>query len=52
MDIGILGGGIAGLSVALALHRSGHRPRVYERGAAPASMGGGRTQYAFCPYKA
>ena len=43
MDIGILGGGIAGLSVALALHRSGHRPRVYERGAAPASMGAGVT---------
>ena len=43
MDIGILGGGIAGLSVALALHRSGHRPRVYERGAVPASMGAGVT---------
>ncbi|MFA1681960.1 FAD-dependent oxidoreductase [Achromobacter dolens] len=43
MDIGILGGGIAGLSVALALHRSGHRPRVYERGAAPATMGAGVT---------
>lgn len=43
MDIGILGGGIAGLSVALALHRTGHRPRVYERGAAPATMGAGVT---------
>ena len=30
MDIGIVGGGVAGLSVALSLHRLGHRPTVYE----------------------
>lgn len=43
MDIGILGGGIAGLSVALALHRQGHTLRVYERRAGPATMGAGVT---------
>ncbi len=43
MKIGILGGGIAGLSVALALHRHGYNPRVYERHAAPATMGAGVT---------
>lgn len=43
MDIGIVGGGIAGLSVALALSQRGHRPRVYERGAGPATMGAGVT---------
>ncbi|MBK0013064.1 FAD-dependent monooxygenase [Stenotrophomonas sp. S41] len=43
MDIGILGGGIAGLSVALALHRQGHRVHVYERRTGPATMGAGVT---------
>lgn len=43
MDIGILGGGIAGLSVALALRKQGYHPRVYERRAAPATMGAGVT---------
>jgi FAD-dependent urate hydroxylase len=43
MEIGILGGGIAGLSVALALHKQGHTPRVYERRAGPATMGAGVT---------
>ncbi|AVS80757.1 monooxygenase [Paracidovorax avenae] len=43
MEIGILGGGIAGLSVALALHRQGHTLRVYERRNGPATMGAGVT---------
>lgn len=43
MEIGILGGGIAGLSVALALRKQGHKPRVYERRAGPATMGAGVT---------
>ncbi|WP_421956152.1 FAD-dependent monooxygenase [Polaromonas sp.] len=43
MEIGILGGGIAGLSVALALHKLGYSPRVYERRVAPATMGAGVT---------
>ncbi|MDH1302527.1 FAD-dependent monooxygenase [Achromobacter sp. GD03932] len=43
MEIGILGGGIAGLSVALALRQQGHRPRVYERRSQPAAMGAGVT---------
>lgn len=43
MEIGILGGGIAGLSVALALRKQGHMPRVYERRAGPATMGAGVT---------
>ena len=43
MEIGILGGGIAGLSVALALRKQGHNPRVYERRAGPATMGAGVT---------
>lgn len=43
MEIGILGGGIAGLSVALALRKQGHSPRVYERRAGPATMGAGVT---------
>ena len=43
MEIGILGGGIAGLSVALALRRQGYNPRVYERRAVPATMGAGVT---------
>lgn len=43
MDIGILGGGIAGLSAALALHKQGHTPRVYERRAGPSTMGAGVT---------
>lgn len=43
MEIGILGGGIAGLSVALALRKQGYSPRVYERRAAPATMGAGVT---------
>lgn len=43
MEIGILGGGIAGLSVALALRKQGYNPRVYERRAVPATMGAGVT---------
>jgi len=43
VEIGILGGGIAGLSVALALRKQGYNPRVYERRAAPATMGAGVT---------
>lgn len=43
MEIGILGGGIAGLSVALALRKRGYNPRVYERRAVPATMGAGVT---------
>ncbi|WP_218240055.1 FAD-dependent monooxygenase [Comamonas fluminis] len=43
MEIGILGGGIAGLSVALALRQQGYNPRVYERRAGPATMGAGVT---------
>ena len=38
MEIGILGGGIAGLSVALALSKRGYSPRVYERRTGPATM--------------
>ncbi|WOS42785.1 FAD-dependent monooxygenase [Xanthomonas rydalmerensis] len=43
MEIGILGGGIAGLSVALALHKQGHMVHVYERRNGPATMGAGVT---------
>lgn len=43
VEIGILGGGIAGLSVALALRKQGYNPRVYERRAVPATMGAGVT---------
>lgn len=43
MEIGILGGGIAGLSVAIALHKQGHTLRVYERRAGPSTMGAGVT---------
>jgi FAD-dependent urate hydroxylase len=43
VEIGILGGGIAGLSVALALRKQGYSPRVYERRAEPATMGAGVT---------
>lgn len=43
MEIGILGGGIAGLSVALALRKRGYKPRVYERRTEPATMGAGVT---------
>lgn len=43
MEIGILGGGIAGLSVALALRKQGYNPRVYERRAEPATLGAGVT---------
>ncbi|CAB3636565.1 FAD-dependent monooxygenase [Achromobacter aegrifaciens] len=43
MEIGILGGGIAGLSVALALRQQGHGLRVYERRTQPATMGAGVT---------
>jgi len=43
VEIGILGGGIAGLSVALALRHQGFNPRVYERRAGPATMGAGVT---------
>ncbi len=43
MDVGILGGGIAGLSVALALHKQGHSCFVYERRTAPSTMGAGVT---------
>nr|WP_230376190.1 NAD(P)-binding protein [Pseudomonas fulva] len=43
VEIGILGGGIAGLSVALALRKQGYHPRVYERRAVPATIGAGVT---------
>ena len=43
MEIGILGGGIAGLSLALALRQRGYSPRVYERRAVPSTMGAGVT---------
>lgn len=43
MDIGILGGGIAGLSMALALRKQGYNPCVYERRAGPATSGAGVT---------
>ncbi len=43
VDIAILGGGIAGLSAALALHQQGYRPRVYERRTVPATLGAGVT---------
>lgn len=43
MEIGILGGGIAGLSAALALRKQGYNPRVYERRAVPTTMGAGVT---------
>ncbi|MBO9883286.1 FAD-dependent monooxygenase [Xanthomonas sp. D-109] len=43
MEIGILGGGIAGLSAALALHKQGHTVRGYERRNGPATMGAGVT---------
>ncbi|MDY4283825.1 FAD-dependent oxidoreductase [Xanthomonas sp. LF06-19] len=43
MEIGILGGGIAGLSAALALHKQGHTVCVYERRNGPATMGAGVT---------
>jgi len=43
VEIGILGGGIAGLSVALALRKGGYSPRVYERRTEPATMGAGVT---------
>ena len=43
MEIGILGAGIAGLSVALALRQRGYSPRVYERRAVPSTMGAGVT---------
>jgi len=43
VEIGILGGGIAGLSVALALRKQGYNPRVYERRTEPATMGAGVT---------
>lgn len=43
MKIGILGGGIAGVSVALALRKQGYTPRVYERRAQPSTMGAGVT---------
>lgn len=43
MEIGILGAGIAGLSVALALRKRGYNPKVYERRTIPATMGAGVT---------
>jgi FAD-dependent urate hydroxylase len=43
VEIGILGAGIAGLSVALALRKRGYHPRVYEHRAGPATMGAGVT---------
>jgi len=43
VEIGILGGGIAGLSLALALRKRGYSPRVYERRTEPATMGAGVT---------
>lgn len=43
MDIAIVGGGIAGLSLALNLHRHGLRARVYERAAEVRPLGVGIT---------
>lgn len=41
LDVAIVGGGIAGLTTALALQRIGLRPRVFERGTALRSGKGG-----------
>ncbi len=41
VDVAIVGGGIAGLTTALALQRIGLRPRVFERGTALRSGKGG-----------
>lgn len=31
LDIGVIGGGIGGISVAIALRRAGHEVTIYER---------------------
>ncbi|CCF46823.1 hypothetical protein CH063_03958, partial [Colletotrichum higginsianum] len=31
LDVGVIGGGIGGMSVAIALRRAGHKVSVYER---------------------
>ena len=31
LDVGVLGGGIGGMSVAIALRRAGHRVTIYEK---------------------
>ncbi|OBB89962.1 FAD-dependent monooxygenase [Mycobacterium sp. 852002-40037_SCH5390672] len=41
MEIGVVGGGIAGLATAIAFHRSGHQVRVFERAPAFAEVGAG-----------
>lgn len=45
-DVGIVGGGIAGLATALALQESGRRPRVFERGPRLQSGKGGLLLWA------
>src|ERR1700722_729395 len=41
LDIAIAGGGIAGLTAAIALRQRGHDVRLYEKAAAFAEVGGG-----------
>jgi 2-polyprenyl-6-methoxyphenol hydroxylase-like FAD-dependent oxidoreductase len=40
LRIGVIGGGIAGLTAAVALRRWGHEPEVYERAPEPRASGG------------
>ena len=41
MNIGILGGGIGGLSAAIALKQQGFEVNVYERHSRPTEIGAG-----------
>ncbi len=41
LDVAILGGGIGGLSTAIALHQAGFAPVVYERRKSPSHLGAG-----------
>ena len=41
MNVVIVGAGIGGLATALALHRAGLRPRVYEQAAMLGEVGAG-----------